>query len=86
MANGGSYLRLTRKAKGFDIDENSLAKLDVSARAGSNFRIQIIYTELNNFKYSNLTLIIIFNKYNNVSVYGCMPYFPIQYKLFSKIY
>ena len=85
MANGGSYLRLTRKAKGFDIDENSLAKLDVSARAGSNIRIQIIYTELNNFKYSNLTLMIIFNKYNKVSVYGCMPYFPIQYNLFSKL-
>ena len=35
MANGGSYLRLTRKAEGFDVGENSQAKLDLLARAGS---------------------------------------------------
>ena len=37
MANGGSYLRLTRKAEGFDdVGENSQAKLDALARAGSS--------------------------------------------------
>ena len=34
MANGGSYLRLTRKAEGFEFSENSPAKLDASARSG----------------------------------------------------
>ena len=35
MANGGGYLRLTRKAKGSEFNENSPTKLDASARAGS---------------------------------------------------
>ena len=33
MAKGGNYLRLTRKAEGSESSENSLAKLDASARA-----------------------------------------------------
>ena len=36
VANGGSYRRLTRKSEGFDVGENSQAKLDASATAGSN--------------------------------------------------
>ena len=38
VANGGSYIRLTRKAKGFDFGENSKVKLDLSGRIGSNVR------------------------------------------------
>ena len=34
MANGGSYLRLTSRAEGLKVGENSQPKLDVSARAG----------------------------------------------------
>ena len=35
MVNGSSYLRLTSRAKGLNVGENSQAKLDISARAGS---------------------------------------------------
>ena len=35
MANSGSYLGLIRKAEGSEFSENSPAKLDTSARAGS---------------------------------------------------
>ena len=40
MVNGGSYLRLTRKAEGFDVGENSQAKRNVLARAGFHIRHQ----------------------------------------------
>ena len=34
VVNGSSYLRLTSKAEGLNVGENSQAKLDVSTRAG----------------------------------------------------
>ena len=34
MANGISYLRLTSRAEGLNVGENSQTKLDVSVRAG----------------------------------------------------
>ena len=42
MVNSDSYLRLTRKAKGSEFSENSLAKLDVSARAGSQYQVTVV--------------------------------------------
>ena len=44
VANRGSYLRLTRKTEGSEFSENSTAKLDASARAGSPTSDSINFT------------------------------------------
>ena len=52
LANGGSYLRLTRKVEEFDVGENSRAKLDISTRAGSQ-RQNTNYPTNNNIRNYN---------------------------------